>query len=38
MVVARHIPHEDTHLAVIDFAAVTTPLALHPYRVAGNLV
>jgi aspartate ammonia-lyase len=32
MVVARHIPHEDTHLAVIDFAAVAAPLALDSHR------
>src|SRR5215471_13068892 len=30
MVVARDVPHEDPHLAVIDFAAVAAPLALHP--------
>src|SRR5262249_8041870 len=29
MVVARDVPHEDAHLAVIDFAAVAAPLALH---------
>jgi hypothetical protein len=32
MVVARDVPHEDAHLAVIDFASVTAPLALHAHR------
>jgi hypothetical protein len=30
MVVAEHVPHEDPDLAVVDFAAVAAPLALHP--------
>src|SRR5262249_60821697 len=37
MVVARHIPHEDPHLAVIDFAAVAAPLTLHPHRMRAPL-
>src|SRR5262245_22311091 len=37
MVVARHIPHEDTHLAVIDFAAVAAPLTFHPHRMRAPL-
>jgi hypothetical protein len=37
MVVARHIPHEDTHLAVINFASVAAPLALHPHRMRAPL-
>src|SRR5919108_6478791 len=37
MVVARHIPHEDTPLAVIDFAAVAAPLTLHPHRMRAPL-
>jgi hypothetical protein len=30
--VARDVPHEDPHLAVIDFAAVAAPLALDAHR------
>src|SRR5499425_3709817 len=37
MVVARDVPHENTHLAVIDFAAVAAPLALHPHRMCPPL-
>jgi hypothetical protein len=32
MLVARHVPHEDPHLTVIDLASVTTPLPFHPDR------
>src|SRR5215510_3713060 len=32
MVMARDVPHEDAHLAVIDFASVAAPLALHAHR------
>ncbi len=32
MIVARHVPHEDAYLAVVDFASVATPLALDPHR------
>src|SRR5262249_14238502 len=37
MVVARDIPHVDPDLAVVDFASVTTPLALDAYRVGASL-
>jgi hypothetical protein len=37
MVMARDVPHEDTHWAVIAFAAVAAPLALHPHRVGTPL-
>jgi hypothetical protein len=37
MVVARDVPHEDPHLAVIDFAAVAAPLPLHPDRMRAPL-
>src|SRR5215831_7065818 len=32
MVEATDVSHEDADLAIIDFAAVTTPLALDPHR------
>ena len=37
MVMARDVPHEDPHLAVIDFAAVAAPLPLHPHQVGAPL-
>src|SRR5262245_30375074 len=37
MVVARDVPHEDPHLAVVDFAAVAAPLALHTHRMSAPL-
>src|SRR5262249_61939997 len=37
MVVARDIPHEDPYLAVVDFAPMATPLALHPDRMRAPL-
>ena len=37
MVVARDVRHEDAHLAVIDFAAVAAPLALHAHRMPASL-
>ena len=32
MVVATDVSHEDVDLAVVDLAAVTTPLALNPHQ------
>ena len=37
MVVARDVPHEHAHLAVVDLAPVATPLALHPHRMRAPL-
>src|SRR5215831_18727891 len=37
MVAARDVPHEDAHLAVINFASVTAPLALHAHRMPAPL-
>jgi hypothetical protein len=37
MGVARDVPHEDAHLAVIDFASVAAPLALHAHRMPASL-
>src|SRR5215831_16004779 len=33
MIVARHVPHEDAHLAIVDLSPVATPLALDSDRV-----
>src|SRR5262245_17490681 len=37
MVTATDVPHEDTHLAVVDLAPVAAPLALDPDRVRAAL-
>src|SRR5438552_10531972 len=37
MVVATDIFHKYTHLAVVDLAPVTTPLALHSHRMRAAL-
>src|SRR5262249_24742850 len=29
---ARHVPHEDADLTVVDLTAVATPLPFHPHR------
>src|SRR5215813_5096875 len=31
VIVARDVPHEHTHLAVVDLTPVATPLTLHPH-------
>src|SRR5215470_17463516 len=37
MLVARHVPHEDSHLTGVDLAPVATPLPLHPDRMPAPL-
>ena len=37
MLIISNIAHEDANLAVVDFAPVATPLALHPHRVRAAL-
>src|SRR5207237_6229015 len=37
MLLISNIAHEDANLAVVDFAPVATPLALHPHRVRAAL-
>jgi hypothetical protein len=32
MIPARHVPHEDADLTVVDLTAVATPLPFHPHR------
>ena len=32
MIAARHVPHVDADLTVVDLAAVATPLPFHPHR------
>ena len=37
MIPARHVPHVDADLTVIDLAAVATPLPFHPHRMRAPL-
>src|SRR6266705_4907997 len=37
MLVAGHVPHEDAHLAVVDFAPMPTPLAFDPHRMCASI-
>jgi hypothetical protein len=37
MIVAGHVPHVDTHLAVVNLSPVATPLPFHPNRVGAPL-